>query len=210
MIPIQWRFILIKEIKTTKLTGTAILAALVIIFDYSLKFSGLKIPFPWMPFLKFDFTGVPIVVSFLLFGSYSSAITSTIACLGIVLRSGDLIGGAMKGIAEFSTVLGMALGLKVIDRFNTGSRSTKTVSITLGVLLRILSMSVWNLVILPYAYGMPFDVAVGMLPLLAVFNGIQGTITTFIGYMLYEAYARTVSTQEHPSISRTINLKEVK
>jgi len=70
---------LIKGVKTAKLTGTAILAALVIIFDYSLKFSGLKIPFPWMPFLKFDFTGVPIVVSFLLFGTSSSAITSTIA-----------------------------------------------------------------------------------------------------------------------------------
>jgi len=176
---------LVKEIKTAKLTGTAMLAALVIIFDYSLKFSGLKIPFPWMPFLKFDFTGVPIVVSLLLFGAYSSAITSTVACLGIVARSGDLVGGAMKGIAEFSTVLGMALGSRLMGRFNTGSRSTKTGSITLGVLLRILSMSVWNLVVLPHAYGMPLGAAVGMLPLLAVFNGIQGTITTFIGYMLY-------------------------
>jgi len=196
---------LVKGVNTAKLTGTAILAALVIIFDYSLKFSGLKLPFPWMPFLKFDFTGVPIVVSFLLFGSYSSAITSTIACLGIVLRSGDLVGGVMKGIAEFSTVLGMTLGLRLMDRFNTGSRSTKMVSITIGVLLRILSMSVWNLVILPYAYGMPFGVVVGMLPLLGVFNGIQGTITSFIGYVLYEAYARSVSTHESPSLSRTLN-----
>jgi len=201
---------LIKEAKTAKLTGTAILAALVIVFDYSLKFSGLKIPFPWMPFLKFDFTGVPIVISLLLFGLSSSSITSTVACLGIVLRSGDLVGGAMKGIAEFSTVLGMALGLRLMGRFNAGSMSTKTVSITLGVLLRILSMSVWNLVVLPYAYGMPLGAVVGMLPLLGVFNGIQGTITTFIGYMLYEAYARSVSTQEHTSLSPTINLEEVK
>ena len=201
---------MVKGVKTAKLTGTAILAALVIIFDYSLKFSGLKIPFPWMPFLKFDFTGVPIVVSFLLFGPSSSAITSTVACLGIVLRSGDLVGGVMKGVAEFSTVLGMALGLRLMGRFNTGSRSTKMVSITIGVLLRILSMSVWNLVVLPYAYGMPFGVVVGMLPLLGVFNGIQGTITSFIGYVLYEAYARSISTQDHPSPPRTLNLKEVK
>ena len=200
---------MVKVVNTAKLTGTAILAALVIIFDYSLKFSGLKIPFPWMPFLKFDFTGVPIVVSFLLFGSSSSAITSTVACLGIVLRSGDLVGGVMKGIAEFSTVLGMALGLRLMGRFNAGSRSTKIVSIVLGVLLRILSMSVWNLVVLPYAYGMPFGVVVGMLPLLGVFNGIQGTITTFIGYVLYEAYTRSISTHESPSLSRTINLEEV-
>jgi riboflavin transporter FmnP len=186
---------LVKEVKTSKLTGTAILAALVIVFDYTLKFSGLKIPFPWMPFLKFDFTGVPIVISFLLFGTSSSAITSTIACLGIVIRSGDLIGGVMKGIAEFSTVLGMALGLRLMGQFKTGSRSTKVISVIHGVLLRILSMSVWNLIVLPYAYGLPLNAVVGMLPLLGVFNGIQGTITASIGHMLYEAYTRNVSTQ---------------
>ena len=185
---------MVKGVKTAKLTGTAILAALVIIFDYSLKFSGLKIPFPWMPFLKFDFTGVPIVISLLLFGLASSAITSTIACIGIVLRSGELVGGVMKGIAEFSTVLGIALGLRFMSRFNIGIKSIKVISIALGVLLRILSMSVWNIVVLPYYYGLPLSAVMGMLPLIGVFNGIQGTITTFIGYMLYEAYTRNVST----------------
>ena len=148
---------LFKGVKTVKLTGTAILAALVIISDYSLKFSGLKIPFPWMPFLKFDFTGVPIVISLLLFGLSSSAITSTIACIGIVLRSGELVGGVMKGIAEFSTVLGMALGLRFMSQFYIGSRSKKVISVALGVLLRILSMSVWNIVVLPYYYGLPLS-----------------------------------------------------
>ncbi len=177
------------------------LASLVIMFDYSLKFSGLKIPFPWMPFLKFDFTGVPIVISFLLFGSSSAAITSTVACLGIVLRSGDLIGGIMKGIAEFSTVLGMALGVKLMKQFNIGSRSSKMVSTGFGVLLRILSMSVWNIVVLPYAYGFPLNTVIGMLPLLGVFNGIQGFITTFFGYLLYEAYTRYVSVREKPHLA---------
>ena len=31
--------------RVTTLTGTSILAALVIVFDYALKYSGLKIPF---------------------------------------------------------------------------------------------------------------------------------------------------------------------
>ncbi len=38
------------------------MAALVIVFDYTLKYSGMKIPFPWYPNLKFDFTGVPIIM----------------------------------------------------------------------------------------------------------------------------------------------------
>jgi len=81
------------ERKTVRLTGTAILAALAVVFDYALKFSGLKIPFPWMPFLKFDFTGVPIVTAFLMFDLTSGTITTIVAVLGIIARSGDLVGG---------------------------------------------------------------------------------------------------------------------
>ena len=57
-----------KQNRTVVLTGTAIMAALVIVFDYTLKYSGLKIPFPWYPNLKFDFTGVPIVMSLFMYG----------------------------------------------------------------------------------------------------------------------------------------------
>ena len=61
---------------TARLTGTAILAALVLVFDYTLKYSGLKIPFPWFPDLKFDFTGVPIALSLLMYGLPSATTTS--------------------------------------------------------------------------------------------------------------------------------------
>ena len=176
--------------KTARLTGTAILAALVILFDYSLKFSGLKIPFPWMPFLKFDFTGIPIVVSLLLYGLASAATVSVVACLGIVARSGDLIGGIMKGIAEFSTVMGMALGIYFASRFGWREKYWKVLSGIVGVSSRIFIMSLWNLIVLPNYYGLTFSVTVGMLPLLGIFNGIQGSMTVFLGYLLYEAYKR--------------------
>jgi riboflavin transporter FmnP len=181
--------------RTARLTGTAILAALVIVFDYALKFSGLKIPFPWMPFLKFDFTGVPIVVSLLLFGLPSGATTSIIACLGIVARSGNLVSGAMKSIAEFSTILGIAVGMYLGGRLGLRGKSKKLLSIVVGVALRIAVMSLWNLIVLPRYSGLLFSTAVGMLPFLAVFNGIQGTITASLGYLLYEAYIRRVPTQ---------------
>ena len=103
--------------RTAELTGTAILAALVVVFDYTLKFSGLKIPFPWLPFLKFDFTGIPIILSLFLHGLSSGATTSVVAFLAIVARSGDLVAAGMKGLAEFSTVLGMSVGLYFPGRF---------------------------------------------------------------------------------------------
>ncbi len=143
-----------------------------------------------MPFLKFDFTGIPIVVSLLLFDVASGATTSLVAALGIIARSGDLIGGAMKGIAEFSTVLGVSGGLYLSKRACLGEGLGKGVSLVAGVAVRIIMMSGWNLVVLPRFYGVPLNVVVGMLGLLAVFNGIQGGMTILLGFLLHEAYAR--------------------
>ncbi len=186
---------------TARLTGTAILAALVIVFDYALKFSGLKIPFPWMPFLKFDFTGVPIVVALLLFGLASAGTTSVVASLGIIARSGDLIGGAMKGMAELSTVVGMAAGLYITERISSSRVVRMAGMMVVGVATRILVMSVWNLLVLPNFYGVPFNATIGMVPLLALFNALQGAMTVALGYTLHEAYVRRVPTQERPVLS---------
>lgn len=181
--------------RTARITGTAILAALVIVFDYALKFSGLKIPFPWMPFLKFDFTGVPIVVALLLYGLASSATTSVVASLGIIARSGDPIGGAMKGVAELSTVAGMVAGLRIAEKLSPSRRVRMAGALVAGLTTRIVVMSGWNLAILPGLYGMPFNAVVAMLPLLALFNAMQGAISVALGYTLYEAYVRRAPTQ---------------
>jgi len=179
-----------KSEQTAKLAGTAILAALVVVFDYTLKFSGLKIPFPWAPFLKFDFTGIPIVLTLLLCGLSSGGATSLVACIAIVARSGDVVGATSKAIAEFATVSGMAAGLRLSGRYK------KAVSVIAGVALRIAVMSVSNLIILPSYYGMPYSVAVGLLPVIGAFNAIQGGMTVLVGYALYEAYLRRVPTKQ--------------
>jgi riboflavin transporter FmnP len=174
---------------TARLTGTAILAALVLVFDYTLKFSGLKIPFPWMPFLKFDFTGIPIIIALLLYGLPSATTTSIVASLGIIARSGDLIGGSAKGVAELSMVIGVAVGLKLLEKANLRKM---TIVFVIGIFTRIIVMSVWNLLILPNFYGIPFNTTIGMLPLLALFNAMQGAITMFLGYFLYQSYLKRV------------------
>ncbi len=171
---------------TRRVAGTAMLAALVVVFDYTLKFSGLKIPFPWLPFLKFDFTGVPITLSLLLYGLSSGATTSIVASLAILVRSGDLVGATMKAIAEFSTVSGIAIGLRLPIRWRI------VLSVIVSVALRIATQSITNLIVLPVYYGMPYNVVVGLLPMIGVFNAIQGTITVLLGYLLYEAYVRRV------------------
>jgi riboflavin transporter FmnP len=108
-----------------------------------------------MPFLKFDFTGVPIVVALLLFGLSSATTTSVVASLGIIARSGDLIGGAMKGMAELSTVVGMATGLYLTERISSSRVFRMAGMLAVGVVTRILVMSAWNLLVLPTSTGSP-------------------------------------------------------
>lgn len=176
------------KINTKTLAGTAILSALVVVFDYTLKYSNLKIPFPWVPYLKFDFTGIPIVVSLLLFGLIPAAFTSVVASAAILARSGDFIGSPMKGLAEFSTILGMAIGLALFKRFRIVSSSF------LGIVSRVLIMTIANFALI-YAGIMTIYVSYVNVPLiyallLGFFNAIQGIIGIVGGYSIYEAIKR--------------------
>jgi riboflavin transporter FmnP len=171
---------------TARLTGTAILAALVIVFDYSLKYSGLKIPFPWYPNLKFDFTGIPIIMSLLMYGFPSALTTSMVAGLGIVVRSGNVVSASMKTFAELSTVIGLHLGSKIAFKEKGGSGSIYVVWVV-GVISRVVIMSVVNLYVLPNVWRVPLDVTIGLLPLIGIFNVLQGILTIILGYYLYKA-----------------------
>jgi riboflavin transporter FmnP len=173
------------KINTVTLAGTAVLAALVVVFDYTMKYSNLKILFPWLPFLKFDFTGIPIILSLLLFGLVPGAFTSVIAFIAILARSGDIIGSSMKGLAEFSTILGMTIGLKLFKRFKIIS------SFAFGITSRVLIMMTANftliyvgIMLLPPSY---VNIPLLVVLLLGVFNVIQGALSIIGGQLIFEA-----------------------
>jgi riboflavin transporter FmnP len=169
---------------TTFIARTAILGALVVVFDYAMKFSGFKIPFPPLSYLKFDFTGIPIVLSFFLSGLTSGATTSIVAMLAILARSGDVVSAFMKALAEFSTVLGMLIGLTM---FKNCLRLAKPASFFTGCTVRVVVMALANLIVLPLYYPMTFEAVLLTTPLTAVFNLIHGLLSTSGGYLIYEA-----------------------
>lgn len=177
--------------KTSTLAGATILAALVVVFDYSLKYSGLKIIYPFVPYLRFDFTGVPILLSLCLFGFYSSVFTSIITFLAIFARSVDFIGASTKALAELSTAAGAALALKVSQKYR-------------GILLPLLAISFrciimffTNLLILPLFTPQSFLQVFTLSPFVAMFNIIQGSISVFGGLFLYKTVKKRI-----PSIFR--------
>lgn len=177
------------KMNTRVLAGTTILAAVVVVFDYAVKYSGLKLPFPWFPILKFDFTGIPIILALLLFGLVPGAFTSAIAFFAILARSGDLVGSSMKGLAEFLTVLGIFVGLRVATRFKL------LISFSFGITTRVFAMMLVNFYLIYVGlirFPPSFNEFSSLLIILStgVFNIIQGAISIVGSYLIYKAIKR--------------------
>ncbi|MCD6155308.1 MAG: hypothetical protein J7J22_06050 [Candidatus Verstraetearchaeota archaeon] len=138
-------------------TLTSIFAALAIMFTI-LK---LEFPFPVLLYLKFDFAEIPVVSAFFLINPYAGFITSIIHFLFLLYRSGDLLGASMK----FSAVFSMLVGFWLIHKFfgRTGGRSWFILSSLLGGFLRIIVMSLLNVIVLLWIAPGYLDYAVFVL-----------------------------------------------
>ena len=122
-------------------------------------------------------------MSLFLYGFSSSVFTSLVAGVGIVARSGNIVSASMKVFAELSTVTGLYIGQNVMKN----KPSSKHVSWVAGLAARVLIMSIVNLYVLPNIYGVPYQATLGLLPLIGVFNVLQGLITVAFGHYLYIA-----------------------
>jgi len=178
--------ILKRQSRTKEIAGTAILSALMVVFDYTLKFAGVKIPFPLLPALRFDLDGVPAVLALFLYGPYSALVTCVVAFVAILARSGAVLGASMKALAEFATILGM------IPFYKVTSTRLRGLAVVLGVSTRVIIMVLANLVAWPFLFKST-EAAIAFIPFLVLFNAIAGTISIAGGYVIYEAVAKRAS-----------------
>lgn len=171
--------------RTRIIAGTAILGALVIVLDLTFWFAKIKIPFPIFPRLKFDFDGVPIILSLYLYGPYSSFATSCIVFLIISFR--DPISAFMKALAEFSTALG------IMPFYKKGRKIFQLIGIISGIALRTIIMAISNVLVLPYFKILPLEAVLSILPFICAFNIVAGAISAILGYVLYESLKRRIA-----------------
>lgn len=172
------------------IAGTAILGAAVAVLDVTFKMSGLKLPFPLLTFLKFDALGIPMLLSYFLFGLLSCVITSGIAFLTITLRSGDAFGAFMKFLAEFVTIAGVFI---VLRTHRPTSYRWKALAMICGIMVRVVIMAVANVLLLPIfmpGFYKTYMAVLVLIPLISIFNAIQGAVSIFGGFLLYEAVIR--------------------
>jgi len=170
--------------KSVFIAGTALLGAIVAVLDWTFKIAGLKIPFPLLTFLKFDLMGIPMFLAYFLFGFLSGAVTSLIAFLSISFR--DPFSGFMKFLAEFATIAGVYLVLRAQKPFGV---KQKLLAVLSGIILRVVVMDVANVSLLPIFspyFKTPMAVVI-ILHWVSLFNALQGAISVFGGFLLYEA-----------------------
>jgi len=164
--------------------GTATLGALAAVFDLAFWAFRVKIPFPIFPRLKFDLDGIPVTLALLIYGPSSSVAVSIILFLVISFR--DPLSGFMKGLAEASTALGMAL------LYKRGLKGARILSILSGIALRVSAMSLGNLIVLPAASILSVEAVSGILPFIAGFNATAGAISAVGGWLIYVEVSKRI------------------
>ncbi len=94
----------------------------------------------------------------------------------------------MKFLAEFATIVGVYI---VLRKRKPSGEKLKLLAIISGIIVRVIVMNIAVVLLLPIAGYYPTHMAVVVLvPLFSLFNIIQGSISVFGGFLLYEALIR--------------------
>ncbi len=131
------------------------------------------IPFPLYPKISWDLTGIPMMISLLLYGPLSAVYTCMIGCSIIFIR-GNIFGGVFKLVAELATLLGFA-----VIRKNVVLKSAT------AILSRVTVMTIANYYLLPAFYKMPEPVVLGLLAYIGVFNLTQALIIIVPAFIVF-------------------------
>lgn len=158
------------KLDTSRLAIASLLGALSIISELA-PGPPFDIRFPLYERVSWDVTGIPMMISLLLYGATTGLYTTLVGCSVLMLRNPT--GGVFKLIAELATLFGYSILAKsVILR-----SSLATVS-------RVLVMTLANYVLLQAFYRIPESVVVNLLPVLAVFNISQALINIVPSLMI--------------------------
>jgi riboflavin transporter FmnP len=167
-----------------------------------LVLSPFKIPAPYAPFLKYQIWEIPIVVAFLLYGpSVGVAISIMNTVLLLVVYPGDLPTGPLYNlVAILSMLLGVYITYRSFTKQVTKRQETILIvsSTILGIITRVIFMSIINWIFLRYPYPIGFSIPeeglTAMLPIIGVFNATLTLYTIPVGYVIAKSMSSRTKT----------------
>ena len=126
---------------TRSIALSAIFSALAVM----LTMINITIPFPLLPYLKFDFSEIPVTMAFFLVGPQYALLSTAIYWVVLTIRAGDILGPAMKGAAVASMIIGLWIASKVTKGNKTkGFKTLITSGMVIGGLVRVAVLSIFN------------------------------------------------------------------
>ena len=135
---------------TVTLAGAGVFAALAAI----LTLAKAALPFPVLTYLQIDFSEIPIVIAFFMFGPAAAAIATVIQWIFLNVTGSDApLGPAIKFVAIISTLGGFYVGGEIYRRIKgNAARPNLAMSMMLGsgILWRVIAMTVVNYLVLLY------------------------------------------------------------
>jgi riboflavin transporter FmnP len=173
---------------TKALATTIVFAALTVALNPGV--SGIGVPAPYAPYLIYGLWEIPVVTAFLLINPASAiAISILNSVVLFAFFPGPLPTGPFYNlIAIFSTLLGLYVAQKFIKHEPSEQKNVLKIAVAstgLGVVLRVVVMTVVNYVTLQQPYPIGFELeeiaVIASLPLTAVFNGTVVLYTIPIG-----------------------------
>jgi riboflavin transporter FmnP len=194
----------------------SVVAAYVIVFSalaLVLTFSKAEIPYPLLPYLKFDFAEIPIMMALLIGGLVPGLATAVIHWIGLSLARGWVLGPLMKFLAVAPMVAGFWLGIRLYKRKWTAK--SIAAAFLIGIATRVVACVVLNAVILIFvapeflrfseyalkAAGINIaslsDVLFWTLTFNAIFNALHVILSSIIAIVLFRAAATRL-----PSIAK--------
>jgi riboflavin transporter FmnP len=175
-------------VNTKALATTIVFASLTVALNPAI--SGIGVPAPYAPFLIYGLWEIPIVAAFILINPTSGIIISLLnAAVLFAFFPGSLPTGPFYNLIA---ILAMLAGVYVGRKFFTrgASQVVKVLKIAaastvLGIVLRVTVMTVVNYVTLGQPYPIGFELpeldVIGLLPLIALFNGTLALYTVPMG-----------------------------
>lgn len=163
-----------------------------------LKLRFFEIPYPPLPFLRYDLSGVPISVIAFISLRYIPVVLPIYYVMNIILGS-DPIGMAMKCVAEISTAIPLVITYKKNPLKIRNSATLLIATIVLSTLARVGSMCVANYMVTPYwllwsrlvnTLEDAITITLAYMPHIIAFNSTSALIISTLSVKLYDILKR--------------------
>jgi riboflavin transporter FmnP len=159
----------VKNLKSNVNSRAISLSAVFSALAVMLTMTNLTIPFPLLPYLRFDFSEIPVTSAFFLIGPQYALLSSVIYWIVLTIRAGDILGPAMK----FAAVASMIIGFWAASKITRGEKAQRLRTLVIsglfiGIVLRVVVMSLINYAVLLFIAPFYLDYAAGLVAALGL------------------------------------------